>query len=145
MQVAHPSTAANYFHLLRMHMHLPYRKPLIVVAPKKLLRYKGATSDIEEFAEGTRYQFLIKDQNKSLVAQRRLERSSSVQDKSIMILRKQERRISKMILPWFVWRTFVHSHSKNQSLRCKNTRTQRLFGLKRNQRMLARSLMSIPD
>lgn len=61
MQVVNCSTAANYFHLLRTQMRMPFRKPLIVVAPKKLLRFKGATSDIEEFAEGTRFKNLIGD------------------------------------------------------------------------------------
>ena len=53
MHVVRPSNAANYFHILRNHMRVPFRKPLIVVAPKKLLRFKNATSDIEDFAEGT--------------------------------------------------------------------------------------------
>lgn len=53
MMVVHPSTAANYYHLLRLHMRVPFRKPLIVVAPKKLLRFKSATSKIDEMGEGT--------------------------------------------------------------------------------------------
>lgn len=61
MKVAHPSTAASYFHLLRTHMRMPFRKPMIVIAPKKLLRFKGATSRIEEFAEGTKFTPLILD------------------------------------------------------------------------------------
>ena len=67
MQVCNPSTAANYFHLLRTHMRMPFRKPLVVVAPKKLLRFKGATSNIEEFTEGTSYQYLIPDKHQNLV------------------------------------------------------------------------------
>jgi len=67
MKVAHPTTAANYFHLLRTHMRMPFRKPLIVVAPKKLLRYKGATSNIEDFTTGTRFEYIIKDQNPNQV------------------------------------------------------------------------------
>jgi len=55
MQVVNCSTAANYFHLLRTHMRMPFRKPMVVVAPKKLLRFKGATSSIDEFGEGTRF------------------------------------------------------------------------------------------
>jgi 2-oxoglutarate dehydrogenase E1 component len=43
-------------------------KPLVVVAPKKLLRYKGACSEIDEFTEGTRWLPLIGDQAKDLVA-----------------------------------------------------------------------------
>ena len=61
MKVAHPSTAASYFHLLRTHMRMPFRKPMVVVAPKKLLRFKGATSKIEDFAEGTKFIPLIAD------------------------------------------------------------------------------------
>jgi 2-oxoglutarate dehydrogenase E1 component len=57
-----PSTAANYFHLLRLQMRMPFRKPLVVVAPKKLLRFKGACSDIEDFADNTSYIHLITDQ-----------------------------------------------------------------------------------
>jgi len=68
MQVVNPSTAANYFHLLRTQMRLPFRKPLVVVAPKKLLRFKSACSDIDEFTEGTRWLPLINDQAKDLVA-----------------------------------------------------------------------------
>lgn len=52
MQVYHPSNSANYFHMLRRHMRRPFRKPVIVVAPKKLLRFKGATSEIDDFTVG---------------------------------------------------------------------------------------------
>ena len=65
MHVAHPSTAANYFHLLRTHMRMPFRKPLVVVAPKKLLRFKGATSKLEDFTEGTRFRRCLADDNKN--------------------------------------------------------------------------------
>ena len=49
-------------------MRLPFRKPLVVVAPKKLLRFKGACSDIEDFAGNTQWKPLIEDQLPSLVA-----------------------------------------------------------------------------
>lgn len=68
MEVVMPSNAANYFHLLRTHMRLPFRKPLVVIAPKKLLRYKGATSDIKYFDENNRWQPLLKDNYKKLVS-----------------------------------------------------------------------------
>jgi len=68
IQVVNCSTAANYFHVLRTQMRMPFRKPLIVIAPKKLLRLKGACSNIEDFAEGTRFQLLMKDTNPNLVA-----------------------------------------------------------------------------
>ena len=68
MQVVHPSCAASYFHVLRTHMRMPFRKPLVVIAPKKLLRFKGACSDIEDFGEGTRFQPIIGDKMKNLKA-----------------------------------------------------------------------------
>ena len=61
MQVVLPSTSANYFHLLRTHMRMPYRKPLVVVAPKKLLKFKGASSDLADFDETTRFWHLFLD------------------------------------------------------------------------------------
>jgi len=63
MEVCWPTTAANYFHLLRTHMRMPFRKPLIVIAPKKLLRYKGACSNAEDFTSETRFMPVIPDQN----------------------------------------------------------------------------------
>jgi 2-oxoglutarate dehydrogenase E1 component len=42
-------------------MRRPFRKPLVVVTPKKLLRFKEATSDIEEFGEGLRFKRVIGD------------------------------------------------------------------------------------
>lgn len=44
-------------------MRAPFRKPLVVVAPKKLLRFKGACSSIEDFAEGTKFLPVIGDKN----------------------------------------------------------------------------------
>jgi 2-oxoglutarate dehydrogenase E1 component len=53
MQVCVPSTAAQMFHLLRRQMLRPFRKPLIVMTPKSLLRKKEASSPIQEFAHGS--------------------------------------------------------------------------------------------
>jgi len=53
MQVCVPSTPAQIFHLLRRQMVRNYRKPLIVMSPKSLLRHKEAVSTIEDCAEGT--------------------------------------------------------------------------------------------
>ena len=45
-QVANCTNPANYFHLLRRQMARPFRKPLVVLTPKKLLRYHRAVSSI---------------------------------------------------------------------------------------------------
>ncbi|PTA67705.1 2-oxoglutarate dehydrogenase E1 component [Deinococcus arcticus] len=52
MQVVVPSSAAQIFHLLRRQVLRPYRKPLIVMTPKSLLRNKQAMSPLSELAEG---------------------------------------------------------------------------------------------
>lgn len=52
MQVCCPSTPAQMFHMLRRQMVRPYRKPLIVMTPKSLLRHKLSTSTLEELYDG---------------------------------------------------------------------------------------------
>ena len=49
MTVANCSTPANFFHLLRRQMHRPFRKPLIVMTPKSLLRHPAVVSAFEAF------------------------------------------------------------------------------------------------
>ncbi|HEV8096807.1 MAG TPA: 2-oxoglutarate dehydrogenase E1 component [Burkholderiales bacterium] len=53
IQVCVPSNAAQIFHLLRRQMLRPFRKPLVVMTPKSLLRHKDAASPIKDFSEGT--------------------------------------------------------------------------------------------
>jgi 2-oxoglutarate dehydrogenase E1 component len=52
IQVCIPTTPAQMFHLLRRQMIRPYRKPLIVLTPKSLLRHKLATCSLDELALG---------------------------------------------------------------------------------------------
>jgi 2-oxoglutarate dehydrogenase E1 component len=49
MQMCQPSTAAQYFHMLRRQARRPWRKPLIVFTPKSMLRHPDAISNIAEF------------------------------------------------------------------------------------------------
>jgi len=52
MQVAVPSNAAQMFHLLRRQMIRQFRKPLVIMSPKSLLRHKEAMSPLADFAQG---------------------------------------------------------------------------------------------
>ncbi|KYH45853.1 alpha-ketoglutarate decarboxylase [Branchiibius sp. NY16-3462-2] len=63
MTIAHPSTPASYFHLLRRQAYARPRKPLIVFTPKQLLRLKAATSNPEDFTKG-RFNPVLVDQQK---------------------------------------------------------------------------------
>ena len=52
MQIAQPTTAAQIFHLLRRQMIRPFRKPLVIMTPKSLLRHKDAASELSDLARG---------------------------------------------------------------------------------------------
>jgi 2-oxoglutarate dehydrogenase E1 component len=53
MTVAQPSTPASHFHLLRRQAFTSPRRPLIVFAPKSMLRLKAASSAVEDFTQGS--------------------------------------------------------------------------------------------
>jgi 2-oxoglutarate dehydrogenase E1 component len=61
MQVANCTTPANYFHILRRQMHRPFRKPLVLMTPKSLLRHKKAVSTIKDMAEGSSFHRVLHD------------------------------------------------------------------------------------
>ncbi len=62
IQVAYCTTPANYFHVLRRQMHRPFRKPLILMTPKSLLRNKHCTSFLADFGPGSSFHRVLRDQ-----------------------------------------------------------------------------------
>jgi 2-oxoglutarate dehydrogenase E1 component len=60
MQVGCPTTPAQYFHLLRRQMLRPFRKPLVLMMPKSLLRHKDSTSTVDDLTKGA-FQPVIDD------------------------------------------------------------------------------------
>jgi 2-oxoglutarate dehydrogenase E1 component len=62
MQVANLTTPAQYFHILRRQMKRPFRKPLVLMTPKSLLRHPQAVSKIEEMGEGTSFREILDDE-----------------------------------------------------------------------------------
>ena len=75
IQVANVTTPAQYFHLLRRQMKRDFRKPLIIMAPKSLLRHPAAVSRIDDFVSGS-FQEILPDPTWPL-AERRSPRPSS--------------------------------------------------------------------
>jgi len=53
IQVCYPTTPAQYFHVLRRQMKRPFRRPLVLMTPKSLLRHKGAVSPVAELVTGS--------------------------------------------------------------------------------------------
>ncbi|MCF3648366.1 2-oxoglutarate dehydrogenase E1 component [Synoicihabitans lomoniglobus] len=70
IQVANISTPANFFHALRRQMHRDFRKPLVVMSPKSLLRHPEAVSNVEDFLEGTSFLEIMPDPTPSAAAKR---------------------------------------------------------------------------
>jgi 2-oxoglutarate dehydrogenase E1 component len=61
MQVANCTTPANYFHILRRQLNRDFRKPLILMTPKSLLRHKRAVSRLDEMGPNTSFHRLLWD------------------------------------------------------------------------------------
>ncbi|KAG8808784.1 hypothetical protein FRC17_003775 [Serendipita sp. 399] len=103
MSIANPTTAAQYFHLLRRQMKRNFRKPLIIAAPKGLLRSPAASSKMEDFLPSTSFRAVLPDLEAATSQVRRIllvsgklyydlvkERSSRNLDKEIAIIRMEE-------------------------------------------------------
>lgn len=74
-QVCNCTTPANYFHVLRRQMHRDFRKPLVMMTPKSLLRHKLAVSDISMFTgDSTFHRVLWDDDKGTLVKDDKIKR-----------------------------------------------------------------------
>jgi 2-oxoglutarate dehydrogenase E1 component len=74
MQVLNCTTPANFFHALRRQLHSKFRKPLIVMSPKSLLRHKRCVSTLKDMAPGSGFQRVIPDTAKNLAADDKIKR-----------------------------------------------------------------------
>ena len=61
IQVVNCTTPSNYFHVLRRQMHRAFRKPLIIMTPKSLLRHKRCVSNISEFTSKSSFHRVLED------------------------------------------------------------------------------------
>ena len=66
--ICNVTTPANYFHVLRRQVLREFRKPLVIMSPKSLLRHRLVKSDIEDFLPGTRFQRYFADSGEGLVS-----------------------------------------------------------------------------
>jgi 2-oxoglutarate dehydrogenase E1 component len=74
MTIANCTTPANFFHLLRRQLARPFRKPLVVMSPKSLLRHPEVISDIDDFTEGNRFQEVLDDSSISTRSRKKVKR-----------------------------------------------------------------------
>jgi len=73
MIVANCTTPANYFHILRRQLKRNFRKPLIIMTPKSLLRHKLATSALADMGKGTHFKRII-GETETLAANDKIQR-----------------------------------------------------------------------
>ena len=73
MQVVNITSPANFFHALRRQMARNFRKPLVVMSPKSLLRHKLNISTLEEFGPGTHFRRVLRETD-DLVADAKVKR-----------------------------------------------------------------------
>ena len=69
MQVVNCTTPANYFHVLRRQMLRNFRKPLIVMTPKSLLRHKQVVSTLDDMGKKSRFHRVLRDDAQTLDTQ----------------------------------------------------------------------------
>ncbi len=63
IQVCNITSPANYFHVLRRQMHRPFRKPLVIMTPKSLLRHPMAKSEASEFIGVAHFKRILSDRS----------------------------------------------------------------------------------
>ena len=68
-QIANCTTPANYFHVLRRQLHRQFRKPLVLMTPKSLLRHKRVVSTLSQFGPGTSFHRVLWDDAQFLEGQ----------------------------------------------------------------------------
>ncbi|MBX6375813.1 MAG: 2-oxoglutarate dehydrogenase E1 component [Acetobacteraceae bacterium] len=73
MRVCNFTTPANYFHGLRRQLKANYRKPLVLMTPKSLLRHRLAVSSLSEFGPGSAFRYVIPETD-ALVPEERVRR-----------------------------------------------------------------------
>ena len=71
--IANCTTPANYFHILRRQLHRTYRKPLVLMTPKSLLRNKFAVSPKKEFVEGSSFHRVLWDDAQKGISKTKLK------------------------------------------------------------------------
>ena len=76
--VANCTTPANYFHILRRQVHRSFRKPLILMTPKSLLRHKMAVSKTEDFVTGSSFHRVLWDDAQKGNSDTRLKKDKDI-------------------------------------------------------------------
>jgi len=85
IQVVNCTTPSNYFHVLRRQMHREFRKPLVIMTPKSLLRHKKCISRVEEFSKKSTFHRVLEDDAYTKI-------------NNLLELKKRDEKITKVVM-----------------------------------------------
>ena len=85
IQVACPTTPANYFHILRRQIHRPFRKPLVLMTPKSLLRHKRCISFLSDMTPGSSFHRVFRDQAECVPGATTIKLADDAQIKRVIL------------------------------------------------------------
>ena len=98
-QVINPTTPANYFHALRRQMRRSFRKPLIVMTPKSLLRHKECVSTLADFGPGSSFRRILAETDQLAAADlRRLGELCSGKVYFDLVAERRKRKIDDIAI-----------------------------------------------
>ena len=141
-QVVVPTTPANYFHALRRQMRRSFRKPLVVMTPKSLLRHKECVSTLADFGPGT---VVPPHPGRDRPARRRTPRcgaSSCARARSTSISWPSAASARSTTSPSCASSSSIPSRSAGSACGCRNIPTPRWCGARRSPRTWAPGISS---
>ena len=114
IQVVNCTTPSNYFHVLRRQMHRGFRKPLIIMTPKSLLRHKRCMSNISEFTSKSSFHRVLEDDAYS-------------KEKKLIVLNK-DKKIEKVVMcSGKIYYDLIEAREKNKKNNVVFVRIEQLY------------------
>jgi 2-oxoglutarate dehydrogenase E1 component len=115
IQVVNCTTPANYFHALRRQMHREFRKPLIIMTPKSLLRHKKCLSSLSEFSTKSTFHRVLEDDSFSKV-------------NNLLDLKKRDEKIKKVVMcSGKIYYDLIEAREKYQNKKVTFIRIEQLY------------------
>ena len=115
IQVVNCTTPSNYFHVLRRQMHREFRKPLIIMTPKSLLRNKKCVSNISEFTKKSTFHRVLEDNAYSKI-------------NNLLDLKKRDNKIKKVVMcSGKIYYDLVEAREKNKNDKVTFIRIEQLY------------------
>ncbi len=114
IQVVNCTTPSNYFHVLRRQMHREFRKPLIIMTPKSLLRHKRCISNISEFTTKSTFHRVLED-------------DAYVKENKLISLEKDNKIKKVVICSGKIYYDLLEAREKNKNKKVVLVRLEQLY------------------